>query len=53
MRMGRKKGVAGSELQGFIDGTDGVNWGLVALNDNTMKLDLALTDGQVPCDGRY
>ena len=51
--MGRKKGVASSELQDLIDGTDGVNWGLVALNDNAMKLDLALTHGQVPCDGKY
>ena len=43
-----QEGISDSEFQDFIDGPDGVNWGLVALNNNVMKLDLALTGGQTP-----
>jgi len=47
-----KEGISDSEFQDFIDGPDGVNWGLVALNNNVMKLDLALTGGQTPYESK-
>ena len=48
-----KEGISCSEFQDFIDGPDGVNWGLVALNNNIMKLDLTLTGGQTPYDRKF
>ena len=48
-----KEGISDSEFQDFIDGPDGVNWGLVALNNNVMKLDLALTGGQTPYESKF
>jgi hypothetical protein len=48
-----KEGISDSEFQDFIDGPDGVNWGLVALNNNVMKLDLALTGGQTPYECKF
>ena len=48
-----KEGISDSEFQDFIDGPDGVNWGLVALNNNVMKLDLALTAGQTPYESKF
>ena len=48
-----KEGISDSEFQDFIDGPDGVNWGLVALNNNVMKLDLALTGGQTPYERKF
>ena len=47
-----KEGISDSEFQDFIDGPDGVNFGLVALNNNVMKLDLALTGGQTPYESK-
>ena len=41
-----KEGISASEFQDFIDGPDGVNFGLVALNNNVMQLSLDLTGGQ-------
>lgn len=48
-----KEGISDSEFQDFINGPDGVNWGLVALNNNVMKLDLALTGGQTPYESKF
>ncbi len=47
-----KAGISDSVFQDFIDGPDGVTWGLVALNNNVMKLDLALTGGQTPYESK-
>ena len=43
-----KEGISDSQFQDFIDGPYGMNWSLVALNNNAMKIDLALTGGQAP-----
>ena len=48
-----KEGILDPEFKDFIDGPDGVNWGLVALNNNVMKLDLALTGGQTPYESKF
>ena len=47
-----KEGISDSDFQDFIDGPDGVNFGLIALNNNVMKLDLALTGGQTPYENK-
>ena len=47
-----KEGISDSDFQDFIDGPDGVNFGLIALNNNVMKLDLALTGRQIRNFGR-
>ena len=41
------------EFQDFIDGPDGVNFGLVALNNNVMQLNLELTGGQTPYERKF
>ena len=43
-----KEGISASEFQDFIDGPDGVNFGLTALNNNVMQINLELTGGQTP-----
>jgi hypothetical protein len=48
-----KEGIPASEFQDFIDGPDGVNFGLVALNNNVMQLNLELTGGQTPYDRKF
>jgi hypothetical protein len=48
-----KEGISDSQFQDFIDGPYGVNWGLVALNNNAMKIDLALTGGQTPYERKF
>ena len=48
-----KEGISASEFQDFIDGPDGVNFGLVALNNNVMQLNLELTGGQTPYDRKF
>ncbi len=48
-----KEGISDSQFQDFIDGPYGVNWGLVALNNNVMKIDLSLTGGQTPYERKF
>ena len=48
-----KEGISDSEFQDFINGPNSVNFGLVALNNNVMKLDLALTGGQTPYENKF
>ena len=48
-----KDGISASEFQDFIDGPDGVNFGLVALNNNVMQLNLELTGGQTPYERKF
>ncbi|MDA8860313.1 hypothetical protein N9I33_02610 [Paracoccaceae bacterium] len=48
-----KDGISASAFQDFIDGPDGVNWGLIALNNNAMKVNLELTGGQAPYERKF
>ena len=48
-----KDGISASEFQDCIDGPDKVNFGLVALNNNVMQLNLELTCGQTPYDRKF
>ena len=48
-----KDGISASEFQEFIDGPDGVNFGLAALNNNVMQLNLELTGGQTPYERKF
>ena len=48
-----KDGKTEADLQEFIDGPDGVNFGLSAMNNNIMKLDLELTGGQTPYERKF
>ncbi len=48
-----KDGISASEFQEFIDGREGVNFGLVALNNNVMQLNLELTGGQTPYERKF
>ena len=48
-----KEGIPASDFQDFIDGPDGVNFGLVALNNNVMQLNLELTGGQTPYERKF
>ena len=48
-----KEGISNSQFQDFIDGPYGMNWGLVALNNNAMKIDLILTERQTPYERKF
>ena len=48
-----KDGISGSEFQDCIDGADGVNFGLAALNNNVMQLNFELTGGQTPYERKF
>ena len=48
-----KDGKTEAEFQEFIDWPDGVNFGLTAMNNNIMKMNLELTGGQTPYERKF